>query len=98
MAPFLFQDYARSMLKHGYGYALYEPQSSVVLKPGICGYLDESGRFIETIDITDVKVLAEKGLDSLGKVEKAASETRNWGPKVSESVKYTRVDLHAGAS
>jgi hypothetical protein len=96
---FLYQIYANSMSKHGYGYGFYEPVSSAVVKPGVCGYLDENGNWNPVASLTDDVSLTKNGLGPVGEVEWApVDEGRSWGPKISDSVNYVRVNLKAGVS
>ena len=67
---FLYQIYANSMSRHGYGYAFYEPPSSNVVKPGVCGYLDENGDWNPIANLTNSISLTEKGLGCLGEVQR----------------------------
>jgi hypothetical protein len=97
--------YRKSMLQHPYGYALYEPQSSIIVKPGALGYLDpENGRFVplfsnnrRRLDLEDPESLASSNLDTFD-VLREAPEPRDWGPKVSSQVHGHKVDFKAEAS
>jgi hypothetical protein len=96
---FLPHIYANAMSNHGYGYALYEPVSSTIVKPGVCGYLDENGNWNPVANLTDSVSLSRDGLGPVGEVKWApVDEGRSWGPKVSNSVTAVRVNLKAGAS
>jgi hypothetical protein len=95
---FLHQTYAESMSGHGYGYAFYEPESSNIVVPGVCGYLDENGHWNPIADLTNSVSLKENGFSAVEEVKKTPVTNRSWGPKVSEAVSYVRVDLKAKAS
>ena len=41
MAENLATKYLESMKHHSYGYAFYEPEPASVVRPGVCGYLNE---------------------------------------------------------
>ncbi|KAI0444183.1 hypothetical protein F4803DRAFT_512294 [Xylaria telfairii] len=45
------QIYNSLMTYHRYGYALYHPEASLVLKPGVCGYIDGDGEWHTMVDI-----------------------------------------------
>jgi hypothetical protein len=92
--------YRKALLKHPYGYALYEPESSKLVKPGVCGYINhEDGRFIpligarlKKIDLGDPDSLALNGLSALNDLQIAEPDERSWGPKTSRTVKGVKVD------
>lgn len=96
--------YRESMRNHPYGYALYEPESSNILKPGVCGYLTDNGQWTPLVgnnlrvDLGDAESLRLNGLTSFENLARAAPDTRAWGPKTSRQVVGTRVDFTAGAS
>jgi hypothetical protein len=97
--------YQQSMLKHPYGYALYEPESSRSLQPGFCGYLTELGQWTPLlgvdnlpINLGDASSLTKNGLTSFGQFHRAPSDKRAWGPKLCGQVKQQKIDLEAGAS
>ncbi|TRX92294.1 hypothetical protein FHL15_006909 [Xylaria flabelliformis] len=43
--------YHSLMAHHKYGYALYHPECSLVVKPGVCGYIDGEGGWHIMVDI-----------------------------------------------
>lgn len=45
------QLYNTLMAHYRYGYALYHPESSLFLRPGICGYIDGEGQWHTMVDI-----------------------------------------------
>jgi hypothetical protein len=98
--------YRESLSKHPYGYALYEPQSSKVIKPGVCGYIDqEDGSFVpltgagnKFINLTDNESLQLNGLSPLHNVVPAEPEKKYWGPKTSGRVTGAKINLKADTS
>lgn len=97
--------YQQSMLKHPYGYALYEPESSTTLQPGFCGYLTELGQWTPLlgvdqapINLGDPSSLARNDLTPFADFHRAPSDKRTWGPKMSGQMKQIKVDLAAGTS
>ncbi|KAJ6002594.1 hypothetical protein N7451_005141 [Penicillium sp. IBT 35674x] len=97
--------YQQSMLKHPYGYALYEPESSRVLQPGYCGYLTERGQWTpllgidqKIINLGDSSALTQNGLTQFKHFHPAPSDERSWGPKLSGRVIQRKIDLEVGAS
>jgi len=94
----LCHDYTASMRKHPYGYALYKPKKPELVKPGVCGYLDESEEWKPIADLTDAVSLEKEGFTPMTLPNKAPDEEESWGAKVSEGVNYQRHELQAGAS
>lgn len=103
--PSLGASYQQSMLKHPYGYALYEPESSTTLQPGFCGYLTELGQWTPLLGVDqapihlgDASSLARNGLTPFVHFQRAPSDERAWGPKMSGRMNQRKVDLDVGAS
>jgi hypothetical protein len=95
------QRYNESMTRYGYGYAFYEPESSLDVKPGACGYIERrSGTWHPMQDLTKPKALKKASFDVIEKqqLEKLRPSTMKWGPKYTETVTYTKTDLAVGAS
>ena len=90
--------YAENMAHHPYGYAMYKPVSSNILKPGSCGYFDSLGTWNPFVDLTSPSSLEKYGLSSpKEELERIPSEENtDWGPKVSRSVTEARLDLSGG--
>jgi hypothetical protein len=90
--------YAENMAHHPYGYAMYKPVSSNILKPGSCGYFDSLGTWNPFVDLTSPSSLQKYGLSSpKEELERIPSEENtDWGPKVSRSVTEARLDLSGG--
>lgn len=94
------------MINNPYGYALYEPQSSTIIKPGACGYIDpENGSFIplvrdenKRVDLGDTDSLKVNGLTTFDNLVRAEPDTRSWGPKTSTRVNGTKINIKANAS
>ena len=90
--------YAEAMFNHPYGYALYELESSKVIKPGACGYFNHEGLWNPVADLTDSTSLARKGFTAVDNMEAAPPLETMWGPKTSEGVEGKLVNIEAGAS
>ncbi|PLB37619.1 uncharacterized protein BDW47DRAFT_131892 [Aspergillus candidus] len=96
--------YQQSMLRHPYGYALYEPESTKTLKPGSCGYLTELGQWTPLIgedqapiNLGDSSSLSRNGLKPFEQFYRAPTDKRAWGPKVCGQVKQRKLELDIGA-
>lgn len=97
--------YRESMRSHPYGYALYEPESSAILRPGVLGYLTKYSTWVPLIgddgtliDFAQPASLLNNGLTALENFSKAPLDERSWGPKTSIGVNGVKVDLKANAS
>ncbi|EXU98569.1 hypothetical protein X797_008283 [Metarhizium robertsii] len=91
------QQYNALMSHHKLGYAFYEPESSLVVKPGSCGYIDGSGSWHPILNVASD---AEAGKAGLGMIDKAgviklAPSTRLWGPKLTETVSSRSLSMSA---
>lgn len=90
--------YSLSMMSHPYGYAIYKPLPDNILKPGICGYFDDSGTWNPIADLADQESLAKFGLKlPTEELDKAPLDySGSWGPKWSLDVKEDPIDVSAG--
>jgi len=88
------------MQRHGLGYAFYEPASSLEVKPGASGYIDDSGTWHPLVDIMDNAAVRELGLEQIDAktVIKMRSSSKRWGPKLAETVTYNKEQIKVGAS
>lgn len=93
------------MRNHNYGYACYQPESSLIVKPAALGYVSADGRWSPLVDDNDQQVnlgnpetLEPNGLTAFNGLHAAPAEEMTWGPKISDGTKGNRVDLSAGAS
>ncbi|KAI9737656.1 MAG: hypothetical protein M1818_005660 [Claussenomyces sp. TS43310] len=97
----LHELYAEHMAKrHDYGYPLYEPEAEQIIRPGLCGYINQHGLWNPIVDLEDLEDLQAKGLTALMEVLAHAPDKNdiNWGPKCSENVSGRRVGAQIGAS
>lgn len=95
----LNQVYATALDKdHPYGYALYEPVPSSVLKPGTFGYIAEDDLWTPLLDLSDTAAVQRAGFLPFSGVRRAPTDSRVWGPKLSSSVKQSDVDLKGSIS
>ncbi|KAI5920111.1 hypothetical protein F4810DRAFT_449030 [Camillea tinctor] len=78
--------FARLLMNHPYGWALYKKVSAKDLHPGTCGYFDSDG---------DWKIL--KIQNHLLDAESREPEPLTWGPKSSESVVCRQIGGSIGA-
>jgi hypothetical protein len=91
----------RTMKRHDYGYPFYEPPSDTEVSPGKCGYIDPYGKWNPVAELTAPEAeLTSLGLTPLGaKLQKAPSnKSIAWGPKYSDSVSGSQIDMKAGFS
>src|ERR1700742_5122289 len=90
--------YASVMRWRKYGYALYEPASARIVKPGVCGYFDGNGSWNPIADLTDNSDLQRNGLTPISALQAAPTQEVEWGPKTSREVMMWKVDVKAGVS
>jgi hypothetical protein len=90
--------YANAMKHHPYGYAMYEPESSSILKPGACGYLTASGVWTPLFYLNDADSLARRGFTPFDGFKPAPLSRREWGPKTSSHVTSRALGVNARAS
>lgn len=86
--------YARLMLNHPYGWALYKKMTVRELRPGHCGYFDPDGDWHTLVDLTrPVETLAREGWRAPNAQIRndCMPESMVWGPKSSSSVRARRV-------
>ncbi|KAI9743314.1 MAG: hypothetical protein M1818_003160 [Claussenomyces sp. TS43310] len=89
--------YAEEMRHYPYGYALYQPASTAVIKPGIVGYFDSTGFWSPLADLNDTTALKAAGLTPpKHPLSPAPPQDQTWGPMTSKSV--TGHDLKASPS
>ena len=90
--------YAESMKNHPYGYAMYEPESALLLKPATCGYLTETGSWTPLVDLGDEDKMTSLGLTPFTKLERAPPRSSEWGPRIASDMDHVNIDLKAQAS
>lgn len=80
--------YAQGMKQHPYGYALFKPRDSTIIKPGLCGFFDDNSNWTTIVDTTTIpdnhthfQPLKKKYDPCLDQ-----PETLKWGPQYSQSV------------
>ena len=89
--------YTEQMRHHSHGYALYEPVSSLDLKPGSCGYFDENGKWATITQLNDLEKVKEDGYEAPVNLEVAQDKiNRSWYPKCSEGVETADLELGIG--
>ena len=93
------------MQEHPYGYALYQPESSLIVKPGALGYISKDGRWTPLVGKGGVNInlgapesLAQNGLTEFNELHAAPPEQMSWGPKLSDHAKGYKLDFKADAS
>ena len=86
--------YARGMREHAYGFALYKPKPSNSLKPGSCGYFDETSNWNPILNIKDIKQNDSHGVKPMTDsfLKEADPQTYVWGPKYSTGVREVKMD------
>ncbi|KAI1750518.1 hypothetical protein F4782DRAFT_247159 [Xylaria castorea] len=87
--------YRKSMRRHRFGYALYEPAPSSRLYPGMLGYLDEYQRWHPILDLNDTATVKAEGYSSLGYIQRAAPDVRRYGPLAAGDVSANDIALEA---
>lgn len=98
MTSNLAAQYAKSMRLHPYGHGFFDPQPSDVVRPGVCGYIDELGQWQPITDLANESTLHAARFSIAKTVVKFKTRKHEWGPKVSEAVRFTKVELDMGAS
>lgn len=89
--------YVEQMQHHPHGYAIYEPVSSTDLRPGSCGFFDDSGGWTTIAQLDDVESLKRAGFELPPPLEEAHDKiTRSWHPKCSSDVSAIDLDLGIG--
>ena len=89
--------YAEQMRHHSYGHAIYEPASSADLRPGSCGYFDDSGGWMAIAQLDDIEKLKRDGFEPPTALEAVEDKiTRSWHPKCSAGLNATELDLGMG--
>lgn len=79
--------YADEMRNHPYGYALYQPISASIIKPGVVGYFDATGFWSPLADLNDAAALQAAGLKPpTSKLVAAPPQNSTWGVMTSKSV------------
>ncbi|KAM5343683.1 hypothetical protein ACJ41O_012220 [Fusarium nematophilum] len=93
--------FARLLMNHPYGWALYKKVTSKDLRPGTCGYFDVDGDWRTLVDLSsDDEDLLKAGWNAPSDPIKRggrAPETLTWGPKNSTSVVSRQVGAEVGA-
>jgi hypothetical protein len=94
------QRYSASMEHYKLGYAFYEPESSLAVTPGSCGYIDDSGSWHRIVDITDDIAVQKAGFQKMNKTYliQLPPSKRFWGPKCTETVEDKGTTISAGVS
>jgi hypothetical protein len=97
--------YQDKMQRHPYGYACYQPESSLIVKPGALGYVTDDGRWSPLVDKNGSNVnlgvretLERNGLETFDKLFAAPLEEMIWGPKISDGANGISLDFKANAS
>lgn len=92
----LDRTYRQMMRNHPFGYALYKPVRQSSMKPGTCGYFNDSGFWTKLFDLNDSFSLS---YHDLGDAQGTNSEPRDsgitWDPKVSRGASKVDVGLEA---
>lgn len=86
--------------RHDYGYPLYELTSRTIVKPGVCGYIDQHGQWNPVADLNKIEDLEGKGFMDPRKPLEFAPDDHDisWGPKCSDAVKGRRLGAEAAVS
>jgi hypothetical protein len=94
------QQYNASMAYYKLGYAFHDPESSLEVKPGACGYILENGSFHPIVNIGNAKATNKAGYTAIDRTNliKIRPDKRCWGPKFTETVNHTHTGITAGAT
>lgn len=85
------------MLKHPFGLALYEPPKFEKLKPGMIGYINAWGRWVDIVDITDAKKLKAEGYTPF-RLPVIETEFQTWGPHEAAAVNSNEIKFEGEVS
>jgi hypothetical protein len=99
MAPVrdLGAQYAEAMLKHPYGFALYEPALFDRLKPGSVGYINKKGLWCPILDLTTKDYLND-GYSRFNVPVPEPKSLQRWDPCKAGQVKADEINFKAGVS
>ncbi|RKK69811.1 hypothetical protein BFJ69_g12388 [Fusarium oxysporum] len=92
----LARRYADLMASHGHGYGSYETESEHHVKPGVCGYIDDTGLWQHIVDLTDKRALEHGGYTKIGHLVKASPAEAVWEETTSEGVTTVKVKTDLG--
>lgn len=99
MSSHLAADYTKSTKRHPYRHAFYKLELFDALYPSMCSYLNELGQWqLIAEDLNDPEALKLKGFSVSSTLDKALPRKYKQGPKISNTVTYTKTSLKAGAS
>src|SRR5450432_226518 len=90
--------YHASLKHYGYGYGLFQPETTQKLRPGQCGYIDESGRWQPLLDLTDNELLVAAGYTPIDPLQRSDPDYQTWDPRVASTVKGVEVKIEGEAS
>lgn len=88
--------YRNAMREHGFGYALYEPQRSQDLRPGMLGYFDNDRQWHPLLDLTDAAAVAAHDCKPFKAPTLRRPDSRRWDPIKSTGMFENDVTLDAG--
>lgn len=97
--PSLADTYVERMKVHPFGFALYHPASSRILRPGAVGFFDSFGAWVPIAHLEDSESLSRHGLRfpktslTIAKTERISG----WTPKVSTGVSEISGGVTLGA-
>jgi hypothetical protein len=79
------QQYNASMAYYKLGYAFHDPESSLEVRPGTCGYILENGSFHPIVNIDSAKATTKAGYKAIERTNliKVRPNKRRWGPRLS---------------
>jgi hypothetical protein len=85
--------YNQSMKDYKYGLGLFQPEPTQKLRPGLCGYIDESGCWQPLLDLTDNQLLIAAGYTPIGPLQRSDIQFQKWEPRVASTVKKVDIKL-----
>jgi len=92
-----YEEYAHGMMKLGHGHAFLDPASDSEARPGICGFIDDNGRWQKLVDLTDANELASLQLEPFtSTISEKRPKLDKYGPLRTDTV--ARVALTGDAA
>ncbi|KLU90665.1 hypothetical protein MAPG_10517 [Magnaporthiopsis poae ATCC 64411] len=93
------QQYNSLMAYYNRGYAFFDPESSLIVKPGVCGYIDGSGSWHTLVNAASDAATKKANLGQIDRTNyyKPGPSTRIWGAMHTETVEMATVGVEAGA-
>lgn len=91
------QQYNELMATHRFGYAFYDPESSLVVQPGVCGYIDGTGSWHSIVNVASNAATQKRGYGNIDRdhLFMPPASKRLWGPMLTETVSSSTSSIKA---